>query len=392
MLAGCTSILGEARRRAARAALTVLYLPRLEAWAAWQPHAAAGGSSDSEGEGLAAMFAAPTAAAAAAAWGGPRTSLPAADVDAEPDLRGPGLEGGLANGVRFTAEATGAWAVAEQLMRSWPPRSPLLLLATTHVPLQLLPPQVAGLFGYSTANPPLPADLDDSSAHGTSAQCQTGADLDDTSAQCQTASDSAAEEGTTDAAIATGAASDRWAAASVAAQPRCGVVVVPRLMGAPAWAAAVGRAAAWAAAAAAQAAAEALQRRLPALGAPGPASAAGCMAGPRAPGSLIDSLAERRPRGAAAAAAGRQDPGSDPAAAAEVLNPEVRSGRGQGPATQAGSGGGSGTGGALLGPAPENALEVDRALLLQAQVCTSSFCIMCSVKTHNAGYKTPHSQ
>lgn len=124
VVAGCTAILGEARRQASQGQWTVLYLPRLEAWAACPPPAAPVDTPsplNSCGEGV------------------------GHDGGDNSGSDGGGGGGGAGRG----GQVTDAWAVAEELLRSWPNGCAVCLVATTHVPLTLLTPSLAAHFGVN---------------------------------------------------------------------------------------------------------------------------------------------------------------------------------------------------------------------------------------------------
>jgi hypothetical protein len=91
---------------------------------------------------------------------------PAAEVEAaaaeqpvrqrqmQPSLTG---SAGCADGYAATStaaaslpEATDAWALVEHMLRSWPPGTPLLLLAACHVPLSTLPAPLSQCFASTS--------------------------------------------------------------------------------------------------------------------------------------------------------------------------------------------------------------------------------------------------
>lgn len=192
------AVLREARRRASPGALTVVYAPRLEAWAASRRQPADPDSESADGEGtvlVAGTQQRPGDASPLRGMQDIELQLPrsprrgagrpprqrqafvdaphvAEEAPASPPRLAPWrpdpLRQGLAvvalpalnvaaampaNGTAEAAaygtatEATDAWAVAEQVLRGWPRDAPLLLLATCHAPLRLLPRQLLALFG-----------------------------------------------------------------------------------------------------------------------------------------------------------------------------------------------------------------------------------------------------
>lgn len=209
MLHGCTSVLQEARRRAAPGTLTVLFAPRVESWTVQQQAATddVDGEACSFGTSLPPLqgmqplamqlphrsvgrFWPPVAQAPAfqhpyfvhshhqacvvagcsptlgSARARPLQSFmdvqPAAEVGAaaaeqpvrqrqmQPSLAGPadyvGGCGDSAEAAASPSAATDAWALVEHALRSWPQGAPLLLLATCHVPLSTLPAQLSRRF------------------------------------------------------------------------------------------------------------------------------------------------------------------------------------------------------------------------------------------------------
>lgn len=190
VLEGCTTVLREARRCATPGTLTVLYAPRIEAWAVRQlaeDADAAYGDDSGLGASLPPLQGmrsldlqmshsppgvavpvrqlqtfADTRAAADAVLSpepqvGKRWAAGQRHTTAAPQ-HGAGVPAAemapiaasaaqMGDEAEAAPKATDAWAVAEHVLRSWPRDALLLLLATCHVPIASLPPAVGARFG-----------------------------------------------------------------------------------------------------------------------------------------------------------------------------------------------------------------------------------------------------